>query len=122
MKNGPTLIPDADALKKATPALHRISETDLKDHYGAHEDLYKTAEKRKFAVLVIDPKGLEKKFKFSEKEIKAAYEQQLDAYAVPEKRDIQVFNDKDWRKVKMINKLFEQKKPHPKAQSPTFIM
>ena len=106
---------DEDSLKKSNPKIQKMEKSQLMAYYDAHAEDYKTPEKRKFATLIIDPKRLEKKFKFSAAEIKASYEQQLDNYAVPEKRDIQVFTDKDWRKVKMVNKLFDQKKTPPKG-------
>jgi len=99
---------DKDALKKATSSLQTADTKALRDYYEAHKDAYKSTEKRAFSVLVLDPKTLEHTYTFSEKEIQAAYEQQLDNYAIPEKRDLQVYTDTDWRKVKIAHKLLEK--------------
>ncbi len=100
-------------LKQTTPSLQMVSLKDLQAYYEAHKDLYKTIEKRKFSVLVINSKDLEKKYTFSEKEIKESYEDQQDAYAIPEKRTLQVYTDHDWKKVKIAQKLLEKGKPMP---------
>lgn len=107
------------ALKKNTPSLDAISKTELKGYYDAHRDDYKTPERRRFSFVLVNPKDLEKHYAFSEKEIKDAYEQQIDNYVVPEKRDLQVFMDKDWRKVKIVSKLLEDGKPLPKNTTTT---
>ncbi|MBM3610412.1 MAG: hypothetical protein FJX18_02660 [Alphaproteobacteria bacterium] len=102
------------ALKSHMPSLEKMSKESLKDYYDKHLEDYKTEEHRTFSFILIDPKNLEKNYKFSEKDLKAAYEQQVDNYVVPEKRDLQVFMHKDWKHVKIVSKLLEDGKPLPK--------
>jgi peptidyl-prolyl cis-trans isomerase D len=111
---------NVDSLKRSTPSLQHVDTKDLRTYYDAHKESYKTTEKRKFSVLVVNPKDLESKYTFSAQEIKDAYDQQLDNYAIPEKRDIHVYTDKDWRKVKIAQKLLE--KGHPMPASGTTVL
>jgi peptidyl-prolyl cis-trans isomerase D len=103
-----------DVVEKNTPNLSKISKDELVAYYDSHKDAYKTQEKRTFSFVLIDPKALEGHYTFSDAEIKDAYETQMDNYVVPEKRDLQVYMDKDWRKVKLVSKLLEEGKPLPK--------
>jgi peptidyl-prolyl cis-trans isomerase D len=99
---------NVENLRNSTPSLRHVDVKDLKAYYDAHKDLYKTIEKRKFSLLLVNSKDLESKYTFSAQEIKDAYDQQLDSYAIPEKRDLQVYTDREWRKVKIAQKLLEK--------------
>ena len=101
---------DEAVLKKSTPALRNIKKEDLESYYQDQKETYKVSEKRSFTTLVLDPVLLGKKYTFSQKEIKEAYELQADNFAVPEKRDLLIFTDSTWRGAKAAFRAMEKGK------------
>lgn len=76
-------VPSSKMKLKSTP-----SEEDLRLSYNQNKASYEVPEFRKAVVVLLDIKGLVKTVSLTQEEIKEEYTKRLDAYSVPEKRNV----------------------------------
>jgi peptidyl-prolyl cis-trans isomerase D len=79
------IIFDAKTMKVPPP-----SDANLEKYYNAHKESFRTPEKRKVAMLVLDPLKLVGNRSFTDDELQIVYEQHIADFSTPEKRHVVV--------------------------------